>query len=73
MIDLGDNGPVLALGAHTTQTGIRLATGERYETPLDDAPDVRRLGQRSETSETTVVAVEDAPRSGYSTPRPPRP
>jgi nonsense-mediated mRNA decay protein 3 len=63
VIDPGDGeGPVLVRNAHDRLTGIRLHTGEPYETSFgdDDAPDARRLGRRDDARQTTVVAVEDA-------------
>ena len=62
VIDPGDGeGPVLVRNAHDRLTGLRLRTGELYETPYDDdeAPDARRLGRREDAEETTVVAVTD--------------
>jgi NMD protein affecting ribosome stability and mRNA decay len=62
IIDPADgDGPVLVRAAHHHLTGLRLHTGDPYETAFDDddLPDARRLGQRGDATETTVVAVED--------------
>ena len=55
------DGPVLVRNAHERLTGTRLHSDEDYEAPFGDgdAPDARRLGQREDARETTVVAVED--------------
>jgi len=51
---------VLVRNASDRLTGLRLRTGEPYETPSgDDAPEARRLGRREDAEETTVVAVAD--------------
>ena len=56
-----DDGPVLVRSVQGNLKGVRLATGERYEASFEagDAPDARRLGERTEAEETTLVAVED--------------
>jgi nonsense-mediated mRNA decay protein 3 len=60
LVDPGDgDGPVLIQSANDRLSGLRLHTGDTFEAPLDDAPDARRLGRRSDATETTVVAVED--------------
>jgi len=54
------NGPVLVRNAHDRLTGVRLRTGEPYETPFDDeTAETRRLGRREDAEETAVVAVAD--------------
>ena len=63
VIDLNDgDGPVLVTSAHGNLKGLRLATGERYEADFEEGidPDARKLGERSDAEETTLVAVEDA-------------
>jgi nonsense-mediated mRNA decay protein 3 len=62
VIDPGDGeGPVLVRDASDRLTGIRLHTGEPYESSFGDgeAPEARRLGRRENAQEATVVAVED--------------
>jgi nonsense-mediated mRNA decay protein 3 len=61
IIDPADgDGPVLVRAAHHHLTGLRLHTGDPYETAFDDdLSDARRLGQRGDATETTVVTVED--------------
>lgn len=62
IVDPGDgDGPVLVDGVHETMRGIRLKSGEPYQTPFEDgdAPDAERLGWRDDAEETTLVAVED--------------
>ena len=63
VIDLGDgDGPVLVTSAHGNLKGTRLATGERYEASFEEGidPDARKIGERGDAAETTLVAVEDA-------------
>ncbi|WP_129114199.1 60S ribosomal export protein NMD3 [Halegenticoccus tardaugens] len=54
-------GPVLVRSARGNLKGVRLATGERYESSFEegDSPDARRLGDAADAEETTVVTVED--------------
>ncbi|TYL39798.1 hypothetical protein CV102_05810 [Natronococcus pandeyae] len=63
IIDLEDDegGPVLVRSARGNLKGTRLTTGERYEAGYEEgnAPDARRLGDRDDAVETTVVTVED--------------
>ncbi|AGB35966.1 60S ribosomal export protein NMD3 [Natronococcus occultus] len=63
IIDLAndDGGPVLVRSAHGNLKGIRVTTGERYEADYEEgaSPEARKLGERSEAVETTVVTVED--------------
>jgi nonsense-mediated mRNA decay protein 3 len=60
VIDPGDDGgPVLVRSVRDTLKGRRLATGERYEMPVEDLGDATRLGSREDAVETTLVAVED--------------
>jgi nonsense-mediated mRNA decay protein 3 len=56
------DGPVLVRGVDDRVTGVRLASGERWEAPREAglAPDARKLGTREDGAETTLVAVEDA-------------
>lgn len=56
-----DEGPVLVTSARETLTGIRLTTGESYESTFEEgnAPEARRLGWRDDAQETALVAVED--------------
>jgi len=56
-----DDGPVLVRSVQGNLKGVRLATGERYEASFEagDAPDARRLGDRTDAEATTLVAVED--------------
>jgi len=63
VIDLDDgDGPVLVTSAHGNLKGVRLATGDRYEAAFEEgiAPDARKIGERADAEETTLVAVEDA-------------
>jgi nonsense-mediated mRNA decay protein 3 len=63
VIDPGDGeGPVLVRNAEDRLTGLRLHTGDPFETPFGDGElaDARKLGQREDAREATVVAVEDA-------------
>lgn len=62
VIDLEDDGgPVLVTSAHGNLKGKRLTTGERYEASYEEgnAPEARKLGDRDDAVETTVVTVED--------------
>jgi nonsense-mediated mRNA decay protein 3 len=61
VIDPGDDaGPVLVRSVSGNLKGVRLATGEPYETSFDgDELDARRLATRDDAVETTVVTVED--------------
>jgi len=63
VIDLADDtdGPVLVRSAHGNLKGTRLRTGDRYEADYEEgnAPDARKLGEREDAVETTVVTVED--------------
>ncbi len=56
------DGPVLVRSVRGNLKGVRLASGDRYEARFEDgsAPEARRLGERDDARETTVVAVEDA-------------
>jgi len=56
------DGPVLVRSVRGNLKGTRLASGEHYEASFEDeaAPDARRLGERTDGVETTLVAVEDA-------------
>ncbi|QSG12079.1 NMD protein affecting ribosome stability and mRNA decay [Halapricum desulfuricans] len=58
--DDGD-GPVLVTSVRGNLKGTRLASGDRYEAAFEDedAPDARRLGEREDGTETTLVAIED--------------
>ncbi|WP_058367455.1 60S ribosomal export protein NMD3 [Haloparvum sedimenti] len=58
--DDGD-GPVLVTGVSGRLKGIRLDSGEPYESAFDEgeAPEADRLGERTDAAETTVVTVED--------------
>ena len=57
-----DDGPVLVRGVDDRVTGVRLASGERWEAPREAglAPDAQKLGTREDGVETTLVAVTDA-------------
>ncbi|MDR9429800.1 MAG: 60S ribosomal export protein NMD3 [Natronomonas sp.] len=62
VIDLDDDGgPVLVRSAHGNLKGTQLATGERYEASFEEGidPEARKLGERADGEETTVVTVED--------------
>ncbi|MCU4925850.1 NMD3-related protein [Halobacteria archaeon AArc-dxtr1] len=63
VIDLADDddGPVLVRSARGNLKGVRLTTGERYEASYEEgnSPDARKLGDRDDAVETTVVTVED--------------
>ena len=62
VIDLDDgDGPVLVTSAHGNLKGTRLATGESYEADFEEgiAPDARKIGERDDVEQTTLVAVED--------------
>ncbi|MEF8883137.1 MAG: 60S ribosomal export protein NMD3 [Halapricum sp.] len=56
------DGPVLVRSVQGNLKGTRLASGDQYEASFEDeaAPDARRLGEREDGTETTLVAVEDA-------------
>lgn len=56
-----DNGPVLVTSAQGNLKGLRLESGRRYEADFEEgiAPDARKVGDRDEGVETTLVAVED--------------
>jgi nonsense-mediated mRNA decay protein 3 len=59
VIDPGDgDGPVLVRSVRGRCKGVRLATGDRFEAAFEDL-DARRLGDRGDAVETTLVAVED--------------
>ena len=63
IIDPNDgDGPVLVTGVSGRLSGIRLATGESYESSFDegDTPSADRLGTHDDAARTTVVTVEDA-------------
>ena len=55
------DGPVLVTSVTGNLKGTRLASGEHFEASFEDedAPDAKRLGDREDAQETTVVAVED--------------
>jgi nonsense-mediated mRNA decay protein 3 len=62
VVDLADDGgPVLVTSAHGNLKGTRLDSGDRYEASHADgiAPEGRKLGERSDAEETTLVTVED--------------
>jgi nonsense-mediated mRNA decay protein 3 len=63
IIDLADDdgGPVLVRSARGNLKGTRVTTGERYEASYEEgnSPDARKLGERGDAVETTVVTVED--------------
>jgi nonsense-mediated mRNA decay protein 3 len=63
IIDLADDegGPVLVRSARGNLKGTRVTTGERYEAGYEEenSPDARKLGEREDAVETTVVTVED--------------
>ncbi|MFB6169029.1 MAG: 60S ribosomal export protein NMD3 [Haloferacaceae archaeon] len=62
VIDPGDgDGPVLVRGVDDRVTGVRLASGERWESSREDglSPDAQKLGTRGDAVETALVAVED--------------
>jgi nonsense-mediated mRNA decay protein 3 len=63
IIDLADDdgGPVLVRSARGNLKGTRVTTGERYEASYEEgnSPDARKLGEREDAVETTVVTVED--------------
>jgi nonsense-mediated mRNA decay protein 3 len=52
-------GPILVRSVQGNLKGRRLATGERYEAPVEDLENATRLGARADATETTLVAVED--------------
>jgi nonsense-mediated mRNA decay protein 3 len=53
-------GPVLVRSVSGNLKGVRLASGDAYETPFDDEElTAVRLATRDDAVETTVVAVED--------------
>jgi nonsense-mediated mRNA decay protein 3 len=56
--DDGD-GPVIVRSADELVTGTRLASGDAYERPVEDALDAERVGTLAEAREATVVTVED--------------
>jgi len=55
------DGPVLVEGVSGRVRGVRLATGDEYESSYDagESPEMNRLGGREDVRETTVVTVED--------------
>jgi len=55
------DGPVLVRSVRGNLKGTRLASGAPFEARFEDgtAPDARRLGERGDAVETTLVAVED--------------
>jgi nonsense-mediated mRNA decay protein 3 len=62
VIDPADgDGPVLVKSVRGNLKGTRLTTGAAYEAGFEDgdAPDARRLGDREDAQQTTLVAVED--------------
>lgn len=62
VIDLDDGeGPVLVRSVHGNLKGVRVTTGEPYEASFEDGdtPAARKLGDRDDATETTVVTVED--------------
>jgi len=62
VIDPDDGeGPVLVRSVQGNLKGTRLTTGAAYEASFEDgdAPDARRLGDREDGVETTLVAIED--------------
>ncbi|RQH00814.1 60S ribosomal export protein NMD3 [Natrarchaeobius oligotrophus] len=63
VIDLADDdeGPVLVRSARGNLKGTRVRTGERYEASYEEgnSPEARKLGEREDAVEATVVAVED--------------
>ncbi|WP_137291006.1 60S ribosomal export protein NMD3 [Natronorubrum halophilum] len=63
IIDLAndDGGPVLVRSARGNLKGTRVTTGEHYEASYEEgnSPDARKLGDRDDAVETTVVTVED--------------
>jgi nonsense-mediated mRNA decay protein 3 len=62
VIDPGDgDGPVLVRSVRGNLKGVRLTTGAEYEAAAEDgdAPETRRLGERDDAVETTLVTVED--------------
>ncbi|WP_101295091.1 60S ribosomal export protein NMD3 [Halegenticoccus soli] len=62
IIDPSDGeGPVLVRSVRGNLKGIRLVSGERYESSFEEgeAPDARSLGTVEDAAETTVVTVED--------------
>ncbi|MFB6227786.1 MAG: 60S ribosomal export protein NMD3 [Halobacteriales archaeon] len=60
VIDPGNGeGPVLVRSVQGNLKARRLATGERYEAPIEELGDATRLGTREDATETTLVAVED--------------
>ncbi|WP_435155687.1 60S ribosomal export protein NMD3 [Haladaptatus sp. DFWS20] len=56
-----DEGPVLVRSVRGNLKGIRITTGEQYESQFEDgdAPDAKKLGHIDDAEETTLVAVED--------------
>ncbi|MFC7167233.1 60S ribosomal export protein NMD3 [Halospeciosus flavus] len=56
-----DEGPVLVRSVQGNLKGVRITTGDHYEASFEDgvAPDARKLGERDDAQETTVVTVED--------------
>ncbi|WP_135664433.1 60S ribosomal export protein NMD3 [Halorhabdus rudnickae] len=56
-----DEGPVLVRSVQGNLKGTRLSTGAAYEASFEDgdAPEARRLGDREDGVETTLVAIED--------------
>ncbi|QGN06301.1 hypothetical protein Hrd1104_02665 [Halorhabdus sp. CBA1104] len=55
------DGPVLVRSVQSNLKGTRLKTGRDYEAGFEDgdAPDATRLGDRSDSVRTTLVAIED--------------
>ncbi|ADQ65732.1 hypothetical protein GL213_00605 [Halogeometricum borinquense] len=56
-----DDGPVLVRSVRGNLKGVRLDSGEQYESQFEEGetPDARRLGTVEDAAETTVVTVED--------------
>jgi nonsense-mediated mRNA decay protein 3 len=56
-----DEGPVLVRSVRGNLKGVRLASGEKYESEFEEGetPDARRVGTVEDAAETTVVTVED--------------
>ena len=62
VIDPDDADPVLVRSVQGNLKGVHVTTGAPYEAAFEDgeAPDARRLGDRGDAEETTLVAVEDS-------------
>ncbi|WP_255169291.1 60S ribosomal export protein NMD3 [Natrononativus amylolyticus] len=59
--DADTDGPILVRSARGNLKGTRLTTGDRYEASYEEgnSPPARKLGEREDAVETTVVTVED--------------